>query len=138
MDIGIDFDETLITTHRDMWDLIEGAVDNLLDLYRKGYNLHIITARYDNMHNRRQIEEACSILRSRGISIKDITFTSGSPKGSFARRLGCKYMIDDNTDYLSDCLDNGVVPIHFMGRESRSLPGCVVVGSWDQTYDILP
>lgn len=139
MEIGIDFDDTI--RHYDGRDIyiMDGCIDALQILQARGYIFHIVTARSGDVMDRNDIEEVERVLESNHIRIDNIIYTSGNNKGTFARGAGCRYMIDDNPEFLDNCLDNGVVPIHLTTySKGPSLPGFIVAHSWDVIPDILP
>ena len=139
MEIGIDFDDTI--RHYDGKNLyiMEGCIDTLQILQSRGYTFHIITARSGDIGDRDDIREVERVLASNNIRIESIVYTSGHNKGAFAKRAGCQYMVDDNPEFLDNCLANGVVPIHLTTySKGPSLPGFIVAHSWYMIPEILP
>jgi acid phosphatase class B len=138
--LGIDLDDTLIQTDQyGSWSFKPEIFDNLIILRDRGYLFYIITAREDILINRTQLTQICKLLRIKGINIISVTYTNHNMKGTYARRLKCAYLIDDNHLFLSDCIKFGVIPIHLL--EDSNAPsqfGYIRVDSWNQIVDILP
>lgn len=140
MKIAIDLDDTLITSsHNWRWEFKKGSVEVLLKLRDKGYLFYIVTARPDIPGNRTRLGHVVEALLEKGIIILQYVFTSRSPKGVFARNLGCVYMIDDHEVYLSDCRENGVIPIQLLpGKQHPSRKEYLIAYSWEDIYCLLP
>lgn len=137
--IGIDLDDVLITSsHRGIWKFKRDAIKYLLLLQNQGYQFHIITARVPSYENNKYIQKGVDSLVDHHIVVQDITYTSYSPKGKFASILGCKYMIDDYEEYLSDCADNNVIPVLLVpGKKHQQITGYKTVCSWAEIYEFL-
>ena len=137
MDIGIDLDETLIL-NKNNWNgssswKLKTNVDKYLPLLFEKHRLHIITAR----DNEEEVTKIVKNIEDRlNIKFMSITLTNFNNKGSYAKH--CKYLIDDNPDYLSDCLDNNVIPILLSRNKNkykRVYPDYVVCENWKEVYE---
>lgn len=113
MNLGIDLDDTIIDLSIDSfdWMIKRDALEVLKRLIDDGYQLIIITARSKSTGNCHQISMIIDELSLNEIKIKDVIFTSGRAKGSYAKNAGCTHMIDDNQIYLRDCHEYGVIPV---------------------------
>lgn len=142
MHIGIDLDDTLIsiTKNGTSWRIKDSAREYLIHLART-HELHLISDRVGTSSDTKDISIICKQLSINGIEIKSITYTGGNPKGKIAAQLGCKYMVDDNEELLSDCIDNGVVPIHLKlkGKKkfNRSTDTWKEANSWKEVYEFI-
>lgn len=90
---------------------VHGSVEAIGELKRRGYELHVITARGDN------VRELTRLWISKHFpeTFADVHFTNHyssdekkKPKSEVCRALGIGLMIEDNIDYALELADNGV------------------------------
>jgi hypothetical protein len=137
MHIGLDLDETIVelSSNGYVWKFKHEASHYMRLLTEQGHQLHIITARSNSMINVDQVEEIIQSLEKQGICIQDVTYTFGTPKGTFARDLQCICLVDDHPPYLEDCLQYNVKPILLSDISSqRDYPNWRVASNWREIY----
>ena len=144
--IAIDLDETLINNKisyyqnikRDCYKIKRDARKCLYELYDNGFKFHLITGRYNNYDNLIQVQEIVEHIQNKLlIKFESITFTSGTPKGIYAKELKCIYIIDDNLQYLSDCKDNNVVPILLVKNDKKKSKDMISFKNWYEINEFL-
>ena len=139
MKLGVDLDETLINNkfsyeNTNKWRLKKGAIEYLPSIC-KSHELHLITARESEDDVMRIVNSIENIL---SIQFKSVTLTRCQKKGGYAASLGCKLMFDDNPDYLSDCAENGVMPVLLGKRKyAKIYKNYTVCENWKQFSDYL-
>jgi hypothetical protein len=143
MSIGIDLDDTIISITKggSSWRIKEGCRNYLSLLSREGYTLHIITDREGSPNDVHALGTICKQLEITGIHIDRIVCTNGEKKGKCASLLQCKYMIDNDEDALSDCIENDIIPIHLkLNGKKRSNKTTFLwkeANSWREAYEII-
>jgi hypothetical protein len=137
--IGIDLDDTLITTIGSKWNLDEDTFTYLPKIYQDGFELHLITARDEAFRN--DVDKILNkVEENLGIEFVTKHFTNGRSKGYCASQAKCLCMIDDNWSYLLDCRLHGVRPVLFTKfKEYKQLPNqsWYVCKSWEEVYKML-
>ena len=94
--------------------LMPGTIEALKQIYSKNHKFILITARDpDEFFIVRRI--IWEIERLSGVHFESLHFTSGTPKGAWAKQNGATILIDDCRLYLSDCQVHGVIPVLFTG-----------------------
>ncbi|ARF09104.1 hypothetical protein Catovirus_2_53 [Catovirus CTV1] len=137
--IGIDFDNTLVhVNNNNNYDIMPEVQEYLPLLYKKGFRFSIITGRNDC--DKQFVRNVATDLENKmNIVFDNIFLTNDFPtKGSIAKSLGCKYLIDDKYSYLSDCKINDVIPI-FLNHKNKNIVTKKknVLYSWKQVYELL-
>ncbi len=139
--IGVDLDETIITTNshkgKITWEIKKKANIWLVHLYKSGFKFHLISAR-ENYYDVCNI--AKSIENTLNIKFESVIVTSYDKKGAFAKNVGCCIMIDDNPDYLADCNQHGVVPILLIRSKhkyQRVYPSYIICENWDEVGNCI-
>lgn len=140
MNIGIDLDDVLISncigSEFPKWKLKRGARKYLSKIAALGFKLHLITAR-DSSQNAIVHRIASYIERRSYVKFDSVTLTSHRIKGSFAKNKNCIYMVDDYWPYLSDCEENGVIPIQLCLNSKPKVKRTHTLYSWLQLYEFL-
>ena len=132
--ISVDLDDTLIHTNsRGNWHILKSAEKMLPKLYDQGYKFHIVTARDSSTYNQvNKIRE--TIEHTLDIQFDSLSCTTGEPKGLFASHYRCKYLVDDNPEFMTDCNDYGVTPILYGRKKSSKYIACE---SWNDVYNFF-
>lgn len=117
MNIGLDFDGTLVKINPSGYSLLSGVADALQSLYSNSVGLHIVTAREKEDKEALQIIE--DIESNLKIKFSSVVFTCHQSKGKICKDIGCKFMIDDYKGSVVDCKDHGVEPILFQYDKDR-------------------
>ncbi len=111
--LALDLDWTLIYYGNEhVVKEMEDTYPALKSLSDSGFTFILITARDES--ERKTVEGIIHIISSIvECEFEQIIMTDGKPKGVFARQSGCIALVDDCKRYLSDCVEHGVIPIHF-------------------------
>lgn len=138
--VGCDLDETLINnSYKHQKYTIKDKVRHWLPfLHQNGVRFHLISAR----NSLETVERVAHDLEyCFGSKFESIHATSFQSKAKLAQSLGCKYMIDDNVEYLKDCLDNQILPILLTSKVykfKRVYPKWLVCTNWiDISVELL-
>jgi hypothetical protein len=117
------------------WWIKKKVPDNLWKLHRVGFRFHVITARTQN--SLRRVKEICEKIEiDSGIKFESITCTTDQEKSSFASKLGCKFIIDDQYRFIKESQKYNITGIHFTYLCDDKHDG-EHFGNWDEVYNYL-
>lgn len=138
--IGIDLDNTLIniqeTCDKSTWEIKKGVCAYLPMIYaRECFVFHLITAR----SSKTGLDDTIRYIEgSLKIKFESVTMTHQTKKGKYAKKKNCAFMIDDNPEYMSNCLRHSVVPILLKTpkhKYQRMFKQYFVFDNWKEIYE---
>jgi len=138
--LGIDLDETLINNvvkldgSKSKWSIKKGALKWLPEL-TNNFEFHLITARADKS----EVDAIVAVIQWKcRVEFESVTLTYYEKKGKFAHDVGCKWLIDDYPEYLSNCKDYDIVPILLNKKKyKKKYKDFVVCENWEEIVKYL-